>query len=404
MRLFYLDSGLRNDVGHHANFCRYIGDALRARGVEVLVYARQSVEPTIQSEFGAIPHFRYHTYEVIDPDPIAGWLTDFITIASTTCQELHKLPAMNPADVVYFSTVRPAQLLALLEWRGALEADRRPSIVAESVGTGLWIEPTPEGTQVSAPHPQHDPRATLFRYSSNWLPREANARFHFITFGAIPSKLFNLILDYPTQTLPLPYPAIIPLRNRAGTRPITVAILGHQRSEKGYDHMPEIVEELLRACPDIRLLLQVVDPLGPPEIQVRLREIAASNDRMMLEERAAGKSLWPQLLERADLILCPYRREYYVVGLSTVVAEAFANGIPVVVPADTPLETMVAECGGAGTTFDRFEPAAIAAATTQAVDRFDDLASLAYAAGLRWPEVHGPARMVDDLLSLIASR
>jgi glycosyltransferase involved in cell wall biosynthesis len=404
MRLFYLDPGLRNDVGHHANYCRYIGGALRARGVEMLVYARQSVEPTIQSELGAIPYFRYHTYQTVDPDPIAGWLTDFITISKTTRQELHQLPAMVPGDVVYFSSVRPAQLLALLEWRDALEPDRRPAIVVESVGTGLRVERTPDGTQASVPHPQLDPRATLFRYASNWLPREANARFHFITFGQIPSQLFNLILDYPTQTLPLPYPAIIPLRNRAGTRPITVAILGHQRSEKGYDHLPEIVEALLRSCSDIRLLLQVVDPLGPPKIQVRLREIAASNDRMMLEERPAGERLWSQLLERADLILCPHRREYYLVGLSTVVAEAFANGIPVVVPAGTPLETMVAECGGAGTTFDRFEAAAIVAATTQALDRFDDLAGLAYAAALRWPELRGPTRMVDHLLSLIASQ
>jgi glycosyltransferase involved in cell wall biosynthesis len=283
-----------------------------------------------------------------------------------------------------------------------LESDRRPSIVVESVGTGLWVERTPDGTEASVPYPQIDPRATLFRYASNWLPREANARFHFITFGQIPSQLFNLILDYPTHTLPLPYPAITSLRNRAGTRPMTVAILGHQRSEKGYDRLPEIVEELLRSCPDMRLLLQVVDPLGPPEIQIRLREIAASSDRVVLDERPAGRTGWPQLLEMSDLVLCPHRPEYYL-GFSTVLVEALANGIPAVVPAGTPLETMIAKFG-AGTTFDQFEPAAIAAATMQALDGFDDLASLAHAAALRWPEVHGPARMVDDLLSLIASQ
>ena len=64
---------------------------------------------------------------------------------------------------------------------------------------------------------------------------------------------------------------------------------------------------------------------------------------------------------------------------------------------------MVAECGGAGTAFNRFEPAAIAAATRQALDRFDDIATRAHAAAVRWPETRGPTRMADVLLSLVAA-
>jgi glycosyltransferase involved in cell wall biosynthesis len=404
MRFFYLDPGLRDDVGHHANYARYIGGALRARGIEPLIYARRSIEPDLLRELGAIAHFRHHTYEVIDPDPIAGWLIDFISITKATRDELSQLPAMEPEDVVYASSVWPAQLMALLEWRGGMEPKRRPTIVVESVGTGLLTERTNDGTEAHVPHPQHDPRATLYRFAANWLPREADARFYFITFGETPSQLFNLILDYPTRTLPLPYPAINPLRNRAGAQPVTVAILGHQKTGKGYESMPEIVTEVLRVCPDIRLLLQVIDPMGAPEALPRLREIAAGDARVTLEERAAGKERWPQLLEMADLILCPHRAEFYLLGFSSVVAEALANGIPVVIPAGTPIETLVETSGGSGMTFERFDPKAIAAATRLALDRFDELAGLAYAAALRWPEVQGPAKMVNDLLELIGAR
>src|SRR4029077_14927846 len=120
------------------------------------------------------------------------------------------------------------------------------------------------------------------------------------------TEMFKKILSYPAHTLPLPYPAVIPLRSRAGARPATGAILGHQVINKGYGRLPEIVQELLRVRSDFRLLLQVVDPLGPPETLERLREIAANNERILLEEKPAGKHGWPTLLEASDLILCPY--------------------------------------------------------------------------------------------------
>ena len=79
MRFFYLDPGLQNDVGHHANYCRYIVGELRARGVETLVFAALRVKSALLSELGAIPHFRVRTYVESDGDPVCGWLTGFET-------------------------------------------------------------------------------------------------------------------------------------------------------------------------------------------------------------------------------------------------------------------------------------------------------------------------------------
>jgi len=403
MRFFYLDPGLQNDVGHHANYCRYIVGELRARGVETLVFAALRVKSALLSELGAIPHFRVRTYVESDGDPVCGWLTGFETFARSTCEDLSRLPKTEPPDIVYMSSARPVQLMALVEWRRALPSDRQPTIVMESASMGLVVQHTPDGLQVSVPDPRSNPRATLFRYVAKRLPRNEGARFHIVTFRQINSDLFNALLEYPVRTLPLPYRSVIPLRSRAGAHPVVVAILGHQRLAKGYDRLPEIAEELLRARPDIRLLLQNVAPIGPPEIQRKLRDLAANYDRLVLEEKPAGRTGWPQLLERSDLILCPYPPQLYSVGFSTVAAEALANGIPLVVPAATSLATLLSECGGSGTTFDRLEPASITAATCRALDHFDHFATLAHAAALRWPQVHGPARMVDDLMSLIAS-
>jgi hypothetical protein len=80
MRFFYFDPALRNDVGHHANYCRYIVGELRARGIETLVFGRRTVVPALQAELGVVPRFRYHTYAKVDPDPFAGWLIDSTTV------------------------------------------------------------------------------------------------------------------------------------------------------------------------------------------------------------------------------------------------------------------------------------------------------------------------------------
>jgi glycosyltransferase involved in cell wall biosynthesis len=320
-----------------------------------------------------------------------------------TCEDLERLPAVEPTDLVFVSSVGPVQMLALIEWRRALPSARRPTMVLDCVNTGLVARPVPKGFDVSVPDPRINSRAVLFRYVAQRLPCEAAARFYFTTFGSIPTRLFGTLLGYPVRTLPSPFRTVAPLRNRAGTRPITVAVLGHQRANKGYDLMPDTAIELLRARPDIRLLIQNVASPDAAAAQKRLRELAAANDRLTIDEAITGKTHWARLIEMSDLVLCPYRPEAYMAGFSAVLNETLANGIPAVVPAGTTLAAFLRELGGCGTTFERFDPAAIVAATSQALDDFDHLANLAHAAAVAWPETRGPARLVDELLSLAES-
>ena len=110
----------------------------------------------------------------------------------------------------------------------------------------------------------------------------------------------------------------------------------------------------------------------------RCAALADSDARLSADERAFGRDGWPQLLERSDLVLCPNRSGDVLAAVSAVAAEAIANGIPVVVPADTEVATLLSQCGGGGTLFDRFEPDAIVEATGRALDDFDRFATLAY--------------------------
>ena len=400
MRILYLDPGLRSDVGHHANYCRYIAGELRARGIETPVFAHRDIEPALRAELGAAAHFRIDTYASSDGDPICGWLSGFDAYSRATYEDLAALPA--GADLVLAVSAQPVQMSALVEWQRALPPDRRPTIVIESFHSGLQLERRDRGVSAVAPDPRREPRPTLFRFVAKRMPPAAEGRFHVVTFDPLPSGLFAMLLERPVRTLPLPYRAVAPLRSRAGAAPPTVAILGHQKYEKGYDRLPEIIGALLGLPQEFRLLIQHVNPRGPPELQQAVRAAAKASDRAILEESPAGATEWPRLLERSDLILCPHRREFYT-SFSAVSAEAIANGIPLVVPGGTPMERLLRESGGGGVSFERFEPAAIAEATRQALQDFDRLAGLAHRAALRWPERQGPARLVDALLALIAS-
>jgi hypothetical protein len=403
MRVFYLDPGLHDSVGHHANYCLYIAGELRKRGIETRVFGHEGLPPALQSECAAAPHFRVYTYTNNDDDPYCPWLTGFRTLSRRTLEDLARLPEVEPSDLVFATSVRPVQVAALVEWRRGLmhRGGLPPTIVLEGFNTGLFLRRTPDGIRVSVPDPRIDPRAALFRYVAEGLPREPGSRFHFVAFVPSVAKLFSSLLDYPVQTLPLPYGAVSSLRNRAGARPVQVSILGHQKVAKGYERLPDIVRELLRARGDVRLFVQSIVPSESPETQQALRDIAARTDRMVLEETPANGRRWAQLLEMSDLVLCPHRPDFYT-AFSAVLAEALANGLPAVVPAGSPLEDMIRECGGSGATFEAFEPGSIAAATGRVLDRFEDFATLAHAAALRWSETRGPARLVDALLSLAA--
>src|SRR5260370_23306035 len=100
-------------------------------------------------------------------------------------------------------------------------------------------------------------------------------------------------------------------RNRSGANPITISVLGHQRPEKGFELMPEIAATLLHEHAQIRILAHNAKPTQMSAAQEGMRQLAASDSRLMLEEAVAGPGLWADLLERSDLVLCPYDPAVY---------------------------------------------------------------------------------------------
>jgi hypothetical protein len=402
MRIIYLDPGLRHDLGHHATAARFILDALRARNFETKVIANALVTPQLQAELGAVPLFRAYATRPTDPDPIVGWLNTFEAAAQMTLDDLQRIQGIGAGDLVYISSMYADIFLAMAKWTAAISPDQLPTVVGEfCLESGLEVTIGPDNQpRYTLPDLRIDARAVLFRYGARRISSNAVHRLRVITFDAGSSAAYQVLLGLEVGTFPLPFKATTSRRSRAGTRPVTLAILGHQRPEKGYQYVPEIAATLLRQRSDLRMLVHNGDPPLMPGPQGAMRALARADARLTLDERIAGPAIWAQLLEQSDLVLCPYHPQTFAARYSAVACEAVANACPVVVPARTSLSSFLAEFGGPGTTFETFDPSSIVEAVIRALDDFDRYAELAQAASTQWQQTRGPEIFVDQLLAL----
>jgi len=400
-RFFYADPGLAENLGHHANNCRFIAGEARKRGFNVQVLSFADIAPGLKAELGAIPFFRALTAWSNDGDPVCGWLNAFHIVAEITREDLSRISDIGPDDIMYFSSALPPQLMALAQWMGGLPRDKLPLVVVEfGIDPGVDVQRGPNGLSYVIRDPRVDARATLFRSAAARIAGPVAPWLQMITFDEDSSTAYRAVLGKPVGVLPTPRVATAPRRNRNGKRPVTVAALGHQRPEKGYQFMPEVARQLLEARDDIRILCHNGDPGGMEPTQQALRMLAATDPRLVLDERLADGAVWQQLLDASDLIVLPYASARFAISYSAVAVEAVANAIPLVVPAGTSMARLVQEFGGAGTMFDRPEPCSIVDATQRALQRFDQLATMAYSGSELWGQMHGPHNVLDAILAL----
>lgn len=401
-RVIYVDPGLRDNLGHHANSCRAIRRELQRRDVRVVVFGNSAVSRDLRDELGAIPMFRAFTYWQVDNDPYAGWLNVFDAATRATVEDLSRLQGLTADDLVYFNSVQPAQFMAAIRWFKALPEERKPRVVLEfGTDPGVDVVPGEQPGQVVIRSRDYriDPRPMFYRFAANHLTESDLGRFHMVTFDATGAQLFGHVLGKPVSVLPLPQFTREIVTSRVGRRPITVSVLGHQRPDKGYQLMPLIARLLLAHEPDIRLLVHNGAPDEMAQIQQELRAQAAVDSRLVLDEEEAGSVKWDSLLAASDLILCPYDPTRFLASYSAVATEAVANAIPLVVPAGTTLATLLARFGNPGTVFNSRTPDAIVAAVREALGDFDLVAERALAASRQWNATMGAGNMVTGLLA-----
>jgi len=385
MRFFYADPGLHSLTGHHPNVCRSVQDELAARAIPTAVLAFAGVQPALREELSAIPFFRYNQYWAPDDGRLPGALEAFKAGAQTTREDLHRISDIQPDDLVFVPWALPAQVLGALLWMSDLPANRIPRVIVN------FLDIRDLALETSA--------TEMLRSAAKHLSPTVAAR---LTLGCTFPEgvaVAHSVLGLPVEQLPAPQHALAGVRRRSAAGPIAIGMAGHQQSAKGVHHMPDLVRGLLQLHPSARVLVHDSSGDLRSDVADQLSRIEATDRRLTMCRKALDREGWGELLDRIDLLLCPYDRHIYRLCSSGVQNEAIDVGIPSVVPSGTPLATQARAFGDGGMTFGPGEPGSVIDAVRRALDRFDHYAGAAHQGALLWQQINGPDKLVERLLS-----
>lgn len=406
MRLIYADSGLVSNTGHHASVCRAFLRETHARGIQTVLLAGTGIAPGLRAELAAFPLFRVSPYYFTTEDPLCGWFDGFLSGAQNTAEDYSRLSDTTADDILYVTACQPAHLAGLVSWLGKLAPERMPTVVVDLIyGAGMNPKPGTNNEVWESRDPREDARAVFYRHIGLRLNEMKLPRLRFITTHPAMPKVYSILLSREVVYTPA-QPHAIPerLRRRAGTRPITVGIVGHQRPDKGYPFMPEVFAALLDGRADIRIL---VHNSGPSKYRLAdteraLADLALRDPRLSLFHDALSPEQYEELLETIDLMLCPYDPKVYGASLSGVVMECLIRAIPLVVPDGSVNSDQFRIFGPSGTAFERFEAASITAAAQRALENYDAHAAAALTTAQQWARDNNPGKFLDAVLRLAA--
>lgn len=395
--LIYADSGLKSNLGHHAQTARVLIPALEKLGCAVSVAAFQGIDDTLAEELQAGRVFRHYCYQKLNQDQIAGWMSDFMVSGQMTCEDL--LKTARDGSLIYWNSAQTGQLHGLIMYLFYCPHSR--AVVEFGTGVGLEMR----DRQFLYPDPRLSANATLYRYCSYMLDDNVRPRITMTTFDQRSSELYSAVLDAPVDTFPIPRNAH-PSPFLRGQKPqLTISFLGHQRiGDKGYQFVPAIVRQVLEQAKftdrSIKFLIHNGDANSPnpqmQELQRQVRHLTVEYPNLVeVDERLADDKIWQELLDKSDLIVCPYWPERFYASYSAVACEAVANGIPVVVPHNTSLSGMVDQIGWA-IPFDRWEPEPISWSILDAV-KFQHFEK-ALAGARRWDHWHSADKTAKAIL------
>jgi len=210
----------------------------------------------------------------------------------------------------------------------------------------------------------------------------------------------NALSQIQFQQVPIPFRQekllISPLPKSDGV--LNLVYLGDARAEKGYQHLPEVVEAL---WPDYlstgkaRFFIQSNYTVNGAEgeiLKAKLRLSQYPEQRVKLIDQAMTPEAYYQLLVSADLVILPYNPVNYQ-RTSGVLTEALAAGKPVVVPANSWLAEQV-NTKRAGIYQD---PKDLPKTVLDALQNLNQLAIAAQEFAPQWKQHQSPDRFIEAI-------
>lgn len=399
-RVFALDPGLGPIPGHWATYARKLSAAFRELGLEIVLCGNRQQEPRILDGLAVEPLFSLTPYERYGEDPHdpPTALAAFEAQTGQFADDLEKLETfgLSSQDLLIFFTVYPQILGGLIEW-----TRRRPERRRQRVA--LLMQFAEEVNVYEKARGAHGDVFYIDYYRRIMPAGEGrNAHPHWRYFSASPGlgDLFSALMGKDVRPLPMPGSASWPpLRQRAASDPVSVALLGHTSIAKGGFLLPEIIEATLAQIPNARFNLHLSTNPDTRELDQRFAE---GNDRLRILRGYVSDDEIQGIIDESDIVLLPYAAQKYRLMPSAIFIQAACSGKAVVLPAGSHMHHELLLRGGGGTLFRDHNAASIDKALWSAIEDVDRLSRLAAAAAPAHREVNNPHAYVKRILDSFA--
>jgi glycosyltransferase involved in cell wall biosynthesis len=279
------------------------------------------------------------------PDWMSRWLADYLKMRQfgkdTWC--LFRQVRLENGDIVFIPTLSHVEMLGLLRY---LKKDPGSTQATWHLlfRRNLYSGREPDyAAQDEALRPI---RNAFFQFLEN-LPTH---KVYFYTDTEELTAQYNRLLGVKRfKTLPIPhtYPPLECLQS--DRRPLRVIYVGDARAEKGYHHLPRIVQDLWADYVETGKVIFVFQsnyntPEGEPEAIVARSQLECyPKDKVILVKEPLSSEEYWKLLSSGDINLLLYDRDNYYARSSGIFIESLALGVPVIVPAGTWMARQLAD-------------------------------------------------------------
>lgn len=394
-RLHVVDSSLRNKRGHHFEYTKSVVDEWSSRGGDAVVYCHREAEAEIVRALGANRVFSRDIYAVWQPLPLSlrlGFVLTFLRNNLVFQKDLRRIPIASFADrdIVLVHTIGHTQLLGLLGWYRLLPRGHRPRLVVvlrydiPEGGGDRWVHRFCYGS--------------FFRLASSLADR----KIFYASDSESLAEMYAEMAQARVQVLPIPHLTAPDMwKVDAAPRPKSFAYIGDAREEKGYHLLPGMIDEVLRAEPDVRFVIQSnLTENITEEIARAAREIREFPESVEVAEGTLGSDEYYRILAAVEGVLILYDPKVYRRRTSGIFAEALAFGKSVVVPKDTWMELEFVRFGASGASYQGATASALARAVLTSCSTDKSRAESTRVAAAKWRQFHSPATYVDLLLAM----
>lgn len=391
-RLILLDSGLRAERGHHANFTRLLTAEARRRNWSTTVFSHAVISEHLRREFHVNAHFTGSPYDLTYTDPACADIENYLTQNELFQRELEQIELPDdPRTLVLIPTITHNQLLGFAKWLQSASAPQHTRFAVVLLFSPGWqVLKTPEAIARSLYHHALRPVRDV---SSERLALLAETQPVADEFTDLAERQVH-VAPWPTAE-PHVVPHIYAASEEAHVR---IGYLGYAKRERGIHLLPEAVRMVLEREPRARFFIQV-DTFLPETVQGEVNLLVNMQPRVTLHQGSMPRTEFLSKLAELDVVLLPYDPDAYRRRGSALFSEAAMLGKPMIVTGGTWMAEQMTQSSLGGMCIERFDSGSIADATIAALRDIDSLTQRAHAAATDWKAGRTAAAFLDTVVA-----